>query len=148
MTENPVGRPKIEINWNIVNSCLESGCTGVEVAAKIGIHPTSLYARVKEDFNMNFTDYSLPYYSKGIADLRMAQHRKALDNNHPGNVQMLMHLGKHRCGQEEREHEKSNYTIEVSHGLAAGTPIRTETVSTESDPSPELGDQESPVGSP
>jgi hypothetical protein len=51
------GRPVIPIDWKIVENLLQADCSGVQVAAYIGISEDTLYGRVKKEKGMIFSTY-------------------------------------------------------------------------------------------
>ena len=93
------GRPEANINWDEVGYMLEAGCTGTEVAASIGIHPNTLYNRVKEEFNCDFSDYLQEKRSKGNQSLKIAQYEAAVKDK---DRSMLIWLGKQRLDQKDK----------------------------------------------
>lgn len=98
-----MARPDIIIDFKLVNKLLRAGCTGTEIAARIGCHAETLYKRVEKDFDMLFTDYAQEKRACGNASLHEAQYKKAvekLDNT------MLIWLGKQRLGQKDNDREK------------------------------------------
>ncbi len=120
------GRPKAEINWQYVDSLLEGGCSGVEIASEIGINPNTLYARCVIDNNIEFSVYSQQKSAKGEAKLRMQQYRKALGLTEAGDNTMLVWLGKNRLNQ--REHKEDNSQLKqisdsISNALKAQSQV-------------------------
>lgn len=93
------GRPVIEIDWKVVNNLLQADCSGVEVAAYIGVHHDTLYDRVREEFGIIFSEYSAKFKAKGDSLLRVKQLESALQDK---NTTMLVWLGKQRLGQKDK----------------------------------------------
>jgi hypothetical protein len=104
--KNPVGRPTITIDWEHVDELLEGGSDGIEVAAKLGIHPDTLYIQTRKKFGINFTDYSASKHSKGEGKIRLAQYKKAIGESKKGDTQLLLFLGRVRLKQVEAQPEK------------------------------------------
>ena len=52
-----MARPKVNIDWKIVDSLLEADCEGTEIAAYLGLSVNTLYNRCKIDNNINFSGY-------------------------------------------------------------------------------------------
>lgn len=102
-----VGRPQVNIDWNIVDELLEAGCSGVEIAANIGIKPVALYDRCVTDNGMIFTEYSQEKAAKGEAILRKVQFDKAIGKAKDADNTMLVWLGKVRLKQKE----ESTHTV-------------------------------------
>lgn len=93
------GRPLTPIDWDVVGEWLMKGCSGVQVAAVIGVHHETLYDRCVAEHGVYFSEYSVKFRSKGDALLHGAQ----FDNALKGNTTLLVHLGKHRLGQDEKD---------------------------------------------
>ena len=93
------GRPVIEINWELVESLLQADCSGVQVAAHIGISEDTLYGRVKKEKGMIFSDYSLIFREKGDSLLKSKQFESAITDK---NISMQIWLGKQRLGQSDK----------------------------------------------
>jgi hypothetical protein len=88
------------IDWTMVGDLLKAGCKGVEIAARLGICPDTLYGRCEQERNVEFSVFSAQKKADGDALLREAQFKKATkgkDNN------MLIWLGKNRLDQREPE---------------------------------------------
>ena len=98
MAEN-LGRPKADINWDMVDEYLIAGCSGREIAGLIGLNPATIYDRCEKDHGIPFSDYSQQRYSKGESLIRQKQFLKALKGD--GDNTMLIWLGKTRLGQKE-----------------------------------------------
>lgn len=92
-------RPKKEINWEIVEKRMEAGCTAREIAKHLRIDINTFYDRFKAEYKCCFADFADGMIECGNADIKFIQHMKALN----GNVQLLMYLGKVKCGQKEPE---------------------------------------------
>lgn len=104
------GRPKMTIDWNIVNPMLEAGCSGEEIAAFLGCNADTLYLRCKKDHNMVFSAYLQIKAAKGDSLLRMRQFEVAYKDKDKA---MLIWLGKNRLGQKDKkEIEVKDTTIE------------------------------------
>lgn len=102
-TDKPIAKavkPRIIIDWDKVDSLLEAGCLGTEVAAACGCHPDTLYDRVVADKGVSYSDYSAKMRAKGDSCLRAVQHQKAI---HAKDNTMLIWLGKQRLDQKEPE---------------------------------------------
>jgi len=93
-----MARKKIHIDWADVDMLLQAGCTGVEVAATIGIHPNTLYERCEKENNLGFSEYSATKRASGDRLLKMKQFEIAMS----GDKTMLVWLGKQRLGQSDK----------------------------------------------
>src|SRR5579864_1661235 len=96
-----MARPPKEIDWDLLDIYLKSGCTQKEIAESFLIHPETLGKKIKEKFDVDYTSYSRALCRSGEMLLKAAQFQKALKSSSPGNSQMLMWLGKVRLGQRE-----------------------------------------------
>jgi len=96
-------RPNAEIDFQIVDDMLEAGCTGVEVAARLGMHPDTLYIRVEKELGMGFSAYRQQKVASGDQKLRERLFREAI----AGDKSALIFLSKTRLGMKEG--------IEVEH---------------------------------
>ena len=128
------------IDWKKVDDLLVAGSSGAEIAANMGIHPTTLYNRCVTDKEMPFCDYSAQKRSKGDSLLRAHQFAKALGFTDKGDNTLLIWLGKVRLKQmtpEDETQRQTTYNIMVPHGLAIGSNVPTAPISTEPNQSPE-----------
>ena len=87
------------IDWAKFELYLKAGATQTKIAKSFGIDPETLSYRVKDHYGMSYTDYSTSLHSTGELLIEATQFQKAL----AGNIQMLLWLGKIRCGQREPE---------------------------------------------
>jgi len=101
------GRKKIVINWARVNSALEAGANGVQVAAMLGMHPDTLYNKCKALYNMDFSAYMLTKREAGNEKLLKAQYDLAIQENDRA---MLIWLGKQRLNQSEKREVKNEFS--------------------------------------
>ncbi len=95
------GRKKIVVDFRLVEKLCSIHCTQDEIAAVVGVHRDTLNRRIKDAYDMSFTEYYKIASSKGKASLRRKQHEVAL----AGNVQMLKFLGINELGQVEKSRE-------------------------------------------
>ena len=100
--EKPIGRPKAEIDWNIVAELCIYGCSGSEIASEFGLNPDTIYARCVEDNGISFSAFSRKFFEKGNNKLRKAQLEKAIN----GDNTMMVWLGKNRLGQKDNHDVK------------------------------------------
>ena len=52
-----MARPKKEIDFETVEKLCQIQCTGEEIAAVLGVDYDTLATRVKEEYNMKFSEY-------------------------------------------------------------------------------------------
>ena len=93
-----MGRPRTEIDRQIVDEYLLAQCQGTEIADLLGIAADTLYRRCEEEFSMTFTAYSQQKKSAGKAVLRKKQWEMALN----GDRTMAVWLGKQVLGQRDK----------------------------------------------
>lgn len=124
-----MARPLKEINWEVVEKLIESGCSGVEIAAKFRIQKQTFYRRFEEKYEESFQNYHTDIHEAGLADLRSMLHAKALNNNAPGNSNLLIFLARCRLGMKEPETtgglapnqvqlDQSHLIMQLQHRLA------------------------------
>lgn len=53
-----MSRPEKPIDWDKVDKLLLAGCHGTEIAPHFNMHPDTFYNRMKERYNLGFTEYS------------------------------------------------------------------------------------------
>ena len=107
MIEKKVARAKHKnvnkqesINWELVNSALQAGCSGVEIAAKLGMNDETLTKACRKKFGVMFSEYALAQKQNGDLLLKMKMFQIAMN----GDRGMLMFLAKTRLGMVE-EHK-------------------------------------------
>jgi hypothetical protein len=111
--ENKRSRKQLVIDWKLVDELFAYGCNGVQIAARLGIHPQTLYDRTVEEKKTEFSVYMQEKRSKGETCLRETQFKLA----QRGNVQMLIWLGKERLGQKDKSPEEvasNNFSIHIN----------------------------------
>lgn len=97
------GRPEKPIDWIKVDDLLEAGCNATQIAPHFNIHPDTLCNRVRERYDMLFSDYLALKVAKGDSDLLNAQHVKARS----GDNTMMVWMGKQRLKQRENPTEST-----------------------------------------
>jgi hypothetical protein len=98
------------IDWELVGEYLMAGCSGVEVAAQLGIHENTLYQRCKSDLGVDFVAFKQEKQASGESLLRKVQFDAAIKDKDRA---MLIWLGKQRLGQKE----KGEQDIKVDGGI-------------------------------
>lgn len=91
------GKKFLKMDWEFIDECLEAGCNGEQTAASLGIHPQTLYDRIKAEKKMLFSEYLALKKRKGDSDIFRKQHELAKDKDRG----MLIWLGKNRLGQRD-----------------------------------------------
>jgi predicted alpha/beta superfamily hydrolase len=100
-----IGRPKADIDWNIVDEYLIAGCSGADIAGLIGIADHTLYDRCLSDNGIMFSDYSQQKKAKGNSLLHKAQFDAAVTDK---DKSMMIWLGKQRLGQKDKSEVDNN----------------------------------------
>jgi DNA-binding Lrp family transcriptional regulator len=93
-----MGRPKKEIDANLVQGLAENGCTNAEIARLVGCSTSTLYHRFRA------------LIKEGRAKLNMSLRREQIRLAKEGNATMLIWLGKQRLGQRDRPAEAAQRT--------------------------------------
>jgi len=98
-SKNKGGRPKVVIDYVMLDKYCAIQCTGEECAALLSIDYDTLNRCLKRDHKVGFTDYYAQKSVIGKASLRRTQFKTA----EAGNPTMLIWLGKQWLGQREPE---------------------------------------------
>jgi hypothetical protein len=93
-----MGRKKINIDWDKVDSYLKAQCSGPGIAAILGVHENTLYNRCLIDKNVDFGAYAAIKKGEGREILRAKQFKTAMD----GDKTMLIWLGKQYLEQSDK----------------------------------------------
>lgn len=115
------GRPLKDIDWDRVEKSLMAGCSGMQIAANLGIHEDTLYSACEREKEMTFSAFSAIYRQKGNLLLHEAQFNVAIGDETkdiPPDKAMLIWLGKNRLEQSDKQDVKqtavnTNYNKEV-----------------------------------
>jgi len=110
------------VNWDLVNSALQAGCSGVEIAAKLGMIDETLYRACRNKFGISFSEYALAKRAEGDLLLKMKMYQIAMN----GDKTMLVFLAKTRLGMVE-EHKIELTAIPQISWSTEITPILLET---------------------
>ena len=97
MESRPVGRPRIEINWDEFDKLCELHCTLTEIAGFFDCSEDTIERRVKETHDINFAEYFRQKSSGGKISLRRKQYATAM----AGDKTMLIWLGRNWLKQTE-----------------------------------------------
>lgn len=99
MEKNMAGRPKKEIDFDVVEKLCALMCTGEEIASFVNVNYDTLVSAIKRKYKLSFSEYYKKYSDKGKLSLRRMQYKAA----ESGNVSMLIWLGKQYLGQTEKQ---------------------------------------------
>jgi len=92
------GRPKADIDWDIVTKYLQAQCEATGIASILGISVDTLYVRCEKDHNMTFSAFAQQKKSEGKELLRNKQFELAMS----GEKTMLVWLGKQYLEQKDK----------------------------------------------
>jgi hypothetical protein len=104
-----------EINWELIDNMLISGCSGPQCAAAIGVHPDTLYDRCQADKKTLFSQYAQAKRAHGDGLLHAAQFQKAYKDKNPT---MLIWLGKQRLSQKDDHQVVINQTSKLAEEIS------------------------------
>jgi len=108
------GRPLTEIDWNRVEKSLMAGCSGMQIAANLGIHEDTLYRACEREKEMTFTAFAAIFRQKGDLLLHEAQFNVAIGDETRDiapDKSMLIWLGKNRLEQSDKQDIKQTATV-------------------------------------
>lgn len=104
------GRPKIELDWNLINGVLQFGARLLDCSELCKVSDDVIQSRIKEEFGITFTEYR----NRKMSSMRMKLLQKQFDVAMQGNIAMLIFLGKNHLGQADKIENKN---IEVTPDL-------------------------------
>lgn len=108
--KNKVGRPRFEIDYELLDDLCKIQCTGNEIAGIMRVDYDTLNRALKRDGHNNFTDYFAIASSEGKMSLRRKQFETAMS----GSVPLMIWLGKQTLGQTDKsETETTVKTVEL-----------------------------------
>lgn len=99
---NPVGRPKKklnETNWEKVELYFRAGASQKKISTAMGMSGPTFRLACEEKYGETYNDICESFRQTGELLIEAMQFQKALQ----GNVQLLIWLGKVRCGQRDAD---------------------------------------------
>lgn len=115
--------PKFKkINWKLFEQLCGRGCTRIEIAASMNVSEDTLSRAVEREKKMSYAAFLDLNRAKGKKNLRYKQYQIAMK----GNVQMLIHLGKHVLDQTEKT-ESLVKTVSLEQLVTGETEAKIET---------------------
>jgi hypothetical protein len=102
------GRPKANIDWEVVKKLLQSGCTAVEVCAYLGVDKGTLYNRCQSDNNTDFSTFYRQSKSKGNALIKVKLFDRAMNSDNPA---YLIFMAKARLKMTDRPKEDTGSNV-------------------------------------
>ena len=106
------GRPKKQIDYELVDKLCEIQCTGEEIAAVLDIDYDTLNAGIKRDKGVGFSEYFAQKRSLGKKSLRRRQWQSAVEE---GNVTMMIWLGKQYLGQSDKQDVEHSGGVKIAY---------------------------------
>jgi hypothetical protein len=103
------GRPKVEIDLDVLESLAHDGCVNAEIAAFFGLTERALEIRFSKEPALR--EAKLRGVLKGNVSLRRAQMSMALSVHGHGARTMLVWLGKQRLNQTDKHKVESDSTV-------------------------------------
>lgn len=107
---NPVGRPRLDINWEQLDKLCGLQCTILEIASYFDCSVDTIENRIKEAHGTNFSEYFSKKRGKGKIALRRKQYEAAL----AGNTTLLIWLGKQYLGQSDKQENTNIEGVKVN----------------------------------
>ena len=95
-----VGRPRVEIDWELVEYLCTIQCTPEEIAGALNIHRSTLTDRATLYYKEEFSAVHKRFAENGKASLRRAQWKQSKTN-----TSMAIWLGKQYLGQRDVDKE-------------------------------------------
>ena len=106
------GRPKIELDFKLLENLCAIQCTESEIEAVMEVSVDTIDRRLMEVYGIGFADYSRQKKGKGKMSLRRRQIQAAL----AGDKTLLIWLGKQYLDQADQHVVKGNLTHTLYDG--------------------------------
>jgi AraC-like DNA-binding protein len=135
-----IGRPRVEVNWEIVRALCTVQCSTDEIASYLHLSRWALERACKRDWRQTFGEYRAEQAKFGLANIRNKQYQLAVG----GNVTMLIWLGKQYLGQQDRAEAPLIQEFKAEHARLKrqGQPEKTEPEAQESAEAPPADNKE------
>jgi hypothetical protein len=114
--KRPNHRPLKPIDWEEVDSYIQGGCSGPEIAAYIGIDSDTFYSRYEREYGSAFSARRSLRWGAGKAKIKMRQFKSAME----GNTVMLKLLGEEWLGQGRKEDSTSLDLVDLKNQVLEG----------------------------
>ena len=109
--ENLGGRPRVEIDLELVKKLCSIQCTAEEIASFLEVDADTLNARLKDAGYGGFSEY----YKKNSVGGKISLRRSQWKSSTNGNVTMQIWLGKQYLGQKDQpEQEPTDNSIDIT----------------------------------
>jgi IS30 family transposase len=97
-----------KIDWEKVDEYLKAGCSGIEIAAHLGIHKDTLYNNCRRDKGVtNWEDYAREKKSSGNLLIRLKKFELVM----AGDKTMLIWESKQRLGESEKVYSETKTQV-------------------------------------
>ena len=103
------GRPRKEINWDILNTALQYGGSLVDLSELLDMSEDTIQRRIKEEYDMGFSEYR----NKKMGRVRMKLRQKQYEEAMRGNTTLLIWLGKQWLGQTDKQENKIETEVKI-----------------------------------
>lgn len=113
-----MARPEKPIDWDLLDSLLEAGCSSNEAAPYFNMTGETICYRVLYKYGMDFSSYSREKTYKGDACIRHQQYLKATGQSDKGDNTQLVWLGKNRLKQRDAPQELTVTQLQVDTNIA------------------------------
>lgn len=108
--DKKVGRPKVEINWELMDGILQFGARLIDCREMLGVSDDTIQNNIRQKFGMTFSEYRDQKMSK----IRIKLLQKQFESAMAGNTALLIFLGKQYLGQTEKISTKNEHDFTES----------------------------------
>jgi hypothetical protein len=116
--QTKMGRPRKEMDWNLLDSCCEILCTEEECAALQDMSVDTMFRRIKEEKGITFAEYYKQKSAAGKMSLRRKQFTAAME----GDKTLMVWLGKNWLGQTDKTETEHKELPPLTINVVDATP--------------------------
>lgn len=103
-----MSRPRCDVDWEKVDKYLQAGCSGIEIAAYLGIHKDTLYkSSIRDKGVEKWEDYAREKKSSGNLLIRMKKFELVM----AGDKTMLIWESKQRLGESDKVYSETKTQV-------------------------------------
>lgn len=102
-----MGRPAKEIDWDMLEKLAQFPMKQEDLAWLVGVCLDTLCTKVKEKYDMSFSDF----LAKKGAKTKALLYEKQIELALKGNVTLLIWLGKQYLGQSDKQEVKAEHVV-------------------------------------
>ena len=110
-SKKKMGRPNVDINWELIAECAHIQCTIAEICAVAKVDYETLQSRCLKDHGMSFSNFYTQKREGGKKSLRRAQWHAACETE---NTALLIWAGKQYLGQSDKIENTNTNTTTVN----------------------------------